>query len=70
MRLVFDRRSLCLPVAGFENTLVYAFRGPVPARDMSWYRDRALEYAARCDIDFVRILAAIYNTNPVGGGVL
>ncbi len=70
LRLVFERQSLCLPVPGFENTLVYAFRGPLAQRDMDWYRRRALDYRTRCDIDFMQILAVIYNTNPVGGGVL
>jgi len=70
LRLEFERRSLCLPVAGFENTLVYAFRDPLPAHDMNRYQARALEYEARYDIDFMQILAVIYNTNPVGGGVL
>lgn len=70
LRLEFARQSLCLPVSGFENTLVYAFRDPEAGRDMAWYRERALEYAERFDIDFMQILAVIYNTNPVGGGVL
>ena len=65
-----SRRTLCLPVAGFENTIAYALRGAPLASDLEACRARALELGERFDIDFMRILAAIYNTNPANSGII
>jgi len=70
LRLVFNRQTLCLPVKGYENTIAYGIRHPVPARDMAWYMQHATALSERLDIDFLQILSVIYNTNPVGAGVL
>ena len=70
LRIVFEGRTLCLPVAGFENTITYGFRAAPPARDLDQHRQQALELGAIHGIDYVQILAAIFNTNPIGGGVL
>jgi len=70
LRLVFAGQTLCLPVKGFENTLTYGIRYPVPERDMTWYLHQATEQSERLGIDFMRVLSVIYNTNPVGRGVI
>ena len=70
LRLAFDNRTLCLPVKNFENTIVFAFRHPLPQRDMNWHMQHAMELSKRYETDFLQILSVIYNTNPVGAGVL
>ena len=70
LRRVFARRTLCLPVAGFENTIAYALRGEAVASDMEACRARAIELGERFEIDFMRILAAIHNTNPANSGII
>ena len=70
LRRVFERRTLCLPVAELENTIAYALNGAPLAGDLDTCRSRALELGASLDIDFLRILAAIYNTNPVNSGII
>ena len=70
LRLVFERRTLCLPVAGFDNTVAYAFARLPPKRDLSAHREHAQSLQCELEIDLTRVLAAIYNTNPLGGGVL
>ena len=67
---MFNRQTLCLPVKGYENTIAHGIRHPVPARDMAWYMQHAMALSERLDIDFLQILSVIYNTNPVGAGVL
>ena len=70
LRLGFDGRSLCLPVAGFENTIAYGLRRAPPPRDMAAWLEHAMQLSERYEIDFAAILSVIYDTNPVGGGVL
>ena len=70
LRLVFNRQTLCLPVKDFENTIAFGIRHPVPERDMAWYMQHAMTLSERLGIDFLQILSVIYNTNPVGAGVL
>ena len=70
LRLAFARHTLCLPVAGLENIIAFAFADSVPERSMDWYRQRALQLGNAQQLDYLEILAVIYNTNPVGGGVL
>jgi len=70
LRLAFSQQTLCLPVKGYENTIAYGIRHPVPARDMAWHMQHALALSERLGIDFLQILSLIYNTNPVGAGVL
>ncbi len=70
LRLVFERRTLCVPVAGFDNTVALAFAATPVRRDLQSQRERAEALGAALGIDLAAILAAIYNTNPVGGGVL
>jgi spermidine synthase len=70
LRLVFDEQTLCLPVQGLENTIAYGIRSPPPTHEMTQYMQLAVELSERLEIDFMRVLAVIYNTNPVGRGVI
>ena len=70
LRLVFAQQTLCLPVQGLENTIAYGIRSPAPALEMTQYMQLAAELSERLEIDFMRVLAVIYNTNPVGRGVI
>ena len=70
LRLVFDQQTLCLPVQGLENTIAYGIRSASPGHEMSRYMELAVKLSERLEIDFMRILAVIYNTNPVGRGVI
>ena len=70
LRLVFNRQTLCLPVKDYENTIAFGIRHPLPERDMTWYMQHAMTLSERLEIDFLQILSVIYNTNPVGAGVL
>lgn len=70
LRLVFDGQTLCLPVKDFENTITFGIRHPLPEQDMSTYMQQAMELSQRYETEFLPILSAIYNTNPVGAGVL
>ena len=70
LRLVFDEQTLCLPVQGLENTIAYGIRSPAPALEMTQYIRQALELSEQLEIDLMRVLAVIYNTNPVGRGII
>ncbi|MDJ0778304.1 MAG: hypothetical protein QNJ85_10600 [Gammaproteobacteria bacterium] len=70
LRRVFERRTLCLPVTDFENTIAYALRDAPLVADLDTCRARALELGEKLGIDFMRILAAIYNTNPLNSGII
>ena len=70
LRRVFGGRTLCQPVKGFENSIVFGIRHEVPQHDLSWYLQHASALSERYEIDFLTILSVIYNTNPVGTGVL
>jgi hypothetical protein len=37
---------------------------------MGWYMQQAVTLSERLEIDFLKILSVIYNTNPVNAGVL
>jgi hypothetical protein len=67
---VFDQQTLCMPVQGLENTIAYGIRSPPPPLEMTQYMQLAVELSERLEIDFMRVLAVIYNTNPVGRGVI
>ncbi|MBT8436796.1 MAG: hypothetical protein KJP11_05450 [Gammaproteobacteria bacterium] len=70
LRLVFDGQTLCLPVKGFENTIVYGIHTPGPPRDMSNNIKCATRLSEKLGIDLMRVLGVIYNTNPAGHGVI
>ena len=70
LRTVFADRTLCLPVAGLENTIAYALRSAPPAREFGEWIAHADALAEPLGLELRRILALIYNSNPVGGGVL
>jgi len=70
LRQQFQQQTLSLPVAGLENRIVYGVRAKYVARDMNANLQTALELSARLDIDFMPMLSLIYNTNPVGGGLI
>ena len=70
LRLVFDEKTLCLPVQGFENTIAYGIRCSRPALEMTQNMQQAIALSERLEIDLMRVLAVIYNTNPVGLGII
>ena len=70
LRQLFKQQTLSLPVGGLENKIVYGIRGACPANDMASNMQTALELSAQLDIDFMPILSVIYNTNPVGDGLI
>jgi spermidine synthase len=70
VRQQFQQQTLCLPVAGLENKIVYGVRRKSAATDMTSNMHKALELSAQLDIDFMPILSAIYNTNPVAEGLI
>jgi len=70
LRLVFDEQTLCLPVEGLENTIAFGIRSPRPALEMTQNMQRAIALSERLEIDLMRVLAVIYNSNPVGRGVI
>ena len=70
LRLVFDGGTLCLPVKGLENTIAYGIRCPLPVRDMTQNIEDAASLSRRLGFNLVNVLSVIYNTNPVGRGVI
>lgn len=70
LRLVFAEQTLCLPVQGLENTIAYGIRCPRPAIEMTQNMQQAITLSERLEIDLMRVLAVIYNTNPVDRGVI
>jgi spermidine synthase len=70
LRQQFCGNALSLPVAGLENRVVYAIRDAGPAVDMAANMQRALQLSAQLGIDLMPILSVIYNTNPVGQGLI
>lgn len=70
LRLVFNGQTLCLPVEGFENTIAYGIHTAGPVHDMSKNIKCAASLSEKLGIDFVRVLSVIYNTNPVGVGII
>jgi spermidine synthase len=70
VRQQFQQQTLCLPVSGLENRIVFGVRGKSTATDMTSNIQVALELSAQLGIDFVPILSVIYNTNPVGEGLI
>lgn len=70
LRLVFDGETLCLPVKGLENTVAYGIRSSRPVRDMTQNIENANSLSQRLGFDLVNVLSVIYNTNPVGRGVI
>ena len=70
LRQQFNHQALSLQVSGLENKVVYGVRGKIEARDMAANLNMAMELSAQIDIDFMPILSAIYNSNPVGDGLL
>ena len=70
LRLVFDEQTLYLPVPGLENTIAYGIRSPRPAGEITQNMQQALALSERLEIDLMRVLAVIYDTNPVGCGVI
>ena len=70
LRQVFNQQTLCLPVKDHENSIAYGVLEAPPALDMDQNMQRATELSEQFGIDFLRILAVIYNTNPVGQGII
>ena len=70
LRQVYNRRTLCLPVADLDNTLSYAFRYEVPEQDMTAHMQKAIQLGNTHEIEYMEILSTIYTTNPRGSGVI
>jgi spermidine synthase len=70
VRQQFQQQTLCLPVSELENKILYGVRGKSVASDMTANMHTALELSAQLEIDFMPILSVIYNTNPVGDGLI
>lgn len=67
---VFERQTLFLPVERFDNKLAYGFRARPTRHEMSYYLQHASNMAEMHDINYNEVLAAIYNANPVGSGII
>ncbi len=65
LRRVFSQRTLCLSVQGYDNALAYGFRYRPPQQDMSYYMQQASDMAEIHDINYNKVLAAIYAANPI-----
>jgi spermidine synthase len=70
VRQQFHQQTLCLPVSELENKILYGVRGKSVASDMTSNIHTALELSAQLEINFMPILSVIYNTNPVGDGLI
>lgn len=70
LREVFSQQTLCIPVAGYDNSITYGFRYQTEEQDMSSYMQQALDLGEAHDINYMEILSAIYATNPSGAGVI
>jgi spermidine synthase len=70
LRSVFSQQTLCIPVAGYDNTIAYGFRSQTEEQDMSTYMQQALSLGETHDINYMEVLSAIYATNPSGAGVI
>jgi spermidine synthase len=70
LRAAFSQQTLCIPVAGYDNTIAYGFRYQTEEQDMSFYMQQALDLGEIHDINYMEILSAIYATNPSGAGVI
>ena len=70
LRNTFSQQTLCIPVAGYDNTIAYGFRYQAEEQDMSSYMQQALDLGEAHDINYMEILSAIYATNPSGAGVI
>ena len=70
LRQLFKQQTLSLPVGGLENKIAYGIRGTYPANDMASNMQTALDLSDQLDMDLMPILSVIYNTNPVGDGLI
>ncbi len=67
IRRVFERRTLCLPVADHDNQLVLAFR---QTPDLSNMHSRLDSAASQWGIGFSGYWQAMTRNNPKGSGIL
>ena len=71
LRRIYGGLTLSLPVQGFENRIACAVRNREQGGvDMSLRLQQASGMAERLGLDFPRLLAVAYNTNPAGIGLL
>jgi spermidine synthase len=70
LRNAFSQQTLCIPIAGYDNTIAYGFRYQAEEQDMSSYMQLALDLGETHDINYIEILSAIYATNPSGDGII
>jgi spermidine synthase len=67
---VFEQQVLFLPVDGYDNILIYGFRLQPPQRKISYYLQHASTMSEIHEINYNEILAAIFDSNPVGSGII
>jgi spermidine synthase len=70
LRLQFRQQALSLPVPDLENKVVYGIRGKTEVCDMTANMGAAMELSSQLNFDLIPILSMIYNTNPVGQGLI
>ena len=66
----FAQQVLFLPVGGYDNILTYGFRLQPPKREISYYLQHASIMSGIHEINYNEVLAAIFDSNPVGSGII
>ena len=69
LRRTFKRKTLCLGIEDYENTLAFAIKGPCPM-NLDLIRSRANMLSDQTGIAFEEILAQLAMTNPIGTGII
>ncbi|MDJ0881139.1 MAG: methyltransferase domain-containing protein [Gammaproteobacteria bacterium] len=70
MRTVYQKQTLCLEHEDYENILVYGFNQEKETLSLEANLERAAQLTSIYELPFTQILAAIYNINPVGHGII
>ena len=67
---LFTKRTLYLENDDYENRLVFAINGEIEKRSMEQYLQQCQALSEQYDVPFAKILAAMYNLNPLDSGIL
>ena len=70
LRRLYCDRSLLLPVGGYENRIALAIRYCGQREDMETRMRKAGLLSEQLGMDYLKLLALVYNANPAGRGVL
>lgn len=70
LRQQFSQKSIYIENDNYENRLLYAFNGDLRKRSMEEYLRQCQALAEDYDVPFMQIMAAIYDNNPQGSGLL